>query len=201
MTWFLAFVAFALLVILHEWGHFIAAKAVGMKATRFSLFFPPALFKFKPKNSETSYEIGAIPAGGFVKIVGMNPDEELPPEDLKRAYYMQPVRKRIVVIAAGPAMNILIAFILLWVLFAFVGVTSAGPVSNKVADVSLGTPASGVLRPGDKLVSVNGVAGKPETLIDELQKYKCAPPRQSGCQATAPVTIVYERSGTTRRPP
>ncbi|MFT4048391.1 MAG: M50 family metallopeptidase [Solirubrobacterales bacterium] len=195
MTWFLAFLAFAALVILHEWGHFIAAKAVGMKATRFSLFFPPALLKWQPKNSETRYEIGAIPAGGFVKIVGMNPDEEIPPEDLPRAYFMQPVWRRIVVIAAGPAMNFLIAFLLLWVLFAFVGVSEAGPPTNRVAAVSLDTPASGVLRPGDKLVSVNGEAGGPQVLIDELQQSKCAGTKTEGCAATKPVTVVYERDG------
>lgn len=198
MTWFLAFVAFAALVILHEWGHFIAAKSVGMKATRFSLFFPPALFKFKPKKSETSYEIGAIPAGGFVKIVGMNPDEEIAPEDLKRAYYMQPVWKRITVIAAGPLMNVLIAFVLMWVLFAFVGVSEPGPPNNKVADVALSTPAAGVLRPGDTLVSVNGVAGGPDKLVKELQKSTCAGAKTEGCTATEPVTVVYERNGVKR---
>ncbi len=198
MTWFFAFLAFAALVILHEYGHFIAAKRVGMKATRFSLFFPPALFKFKPKNSETSYEIGSIPAGGFVKIVGMNPDEELPPEDLKRAYFMQPVWKRIVVISAGPLMNVLIAFVLLWVLFAFVGVSTPGPATNRVADVALGTPANGVLKPGDKLVSINGQAGSPQKLIEELQQSKCAGAKVEGCQAAKPVVLVYERDGTER---
>lgn len=195
MTWLLAFLAFAALVVLHEYGHFIAAKAVGMKATRFSLFFPPALFKYKPKNSETSYEIGSIPAGGFVKIVGMNPEEEIPPEDLKRAYFMQPVWKRIVVIGAGPLMNLVIAFILIWVLYAFVGVTSPGPATNKIGEIALGQPATGVLKPGDKLVSVNGVDGSPKVLIDELQKSRCAGPKAEGCVATKPVTIVYERKG------
>lgn len=198
MTWFLAFVAFAALVVLHEYGHFIAAKAVGMKATRFSLFFPPALFKFKPKNSETSYEIGAIPAGGFVKIIGMNPDEEIAAEDLPRAYYMQPVWKRIVVISAGPAMNFLIAFILLWVLFAFVGVAKPGPVTNKVQQVALDTPAVGVLRPGDQIISVNGSASKPEAIRSAIQKSGCAGAKTDGCSAVKPVTVVYERGGVKR---
>ncbi|MGK2877699.1 MAG: M50 family metallopeptidase [Solirubrobacterales bacterium] len=195
MTWFLAFLAFAALVVLHEYGHFIAAKAVGMKATRFSLFFPPALFKYKPKNSETSYEIGAIPAGGFVKIVGMNPEEEIPPEDLPRAYFMQPVWKRIVVIAAGPGVNLLIAFILIWVLYAFVGVSTAGPVTSKVGQVAIGQPATGVLKPGDKIVSVNGVEGTPKNMVAELQKSQCAGVKEEGCAATQPVTVVYERNG------
>lgn len=195
MTWFLAFLAFAALVVLHEYGHFLAAKAVGMKATRFSLFFPPALFKYKPKNSETSYEIGSIPAGGFVKIVGMNPDEEIAPEDLPRAYYMMPVWKRITVIAAGPAVNLLIAFILIWVLYGFVGVSQPGPATSKVGEVALGQPATGVLKPGDTVVSINGVGGKPQEMIAELQKSQCAGGKTEGCVATKPVTIVYERDG------
>jgi regulator of sigma E protease len=181
--------------VLHEYGHFIAAKSVGMKATRFSLFFPPALFKFKPKNSETSYEIGSIPAGGYVKIVGMNPEEEIPEEDLKRAYFMQPVWRRIVVIGAGPAMNFAIAFVLIWALFAFVGVTQPGPPSDKVAEIALGQPATGVIKPGDRIIAINGVEGKPAEMIDELQKSKCAGAKTEGCVATKPVTIGYQRDG------
>jgi regulator of sigma E protease len=195
MTWFLAFLAFAALVILHEFGHFIAAKSVGMKATRFSLFFPPALFKYKPKNSETSYEIGSIPAGGFVKIVGMNPEEDIAPEDLKRAYFMQPVWKRIVVIGAGPLVNLLIAFVLIWALYAFIGVATAGPVTNRVGEVALGQPATGILKPGDRLISVNGVKGSSRALIGELQKSECGGPKKEGCAATQPVTLVYSRKG------
>ena len=101
MSWILAFLGFAALVILHEAGHFFAAKAVGMRVERFALFFPPLIYKVK--RGETEYGIGAIPLGGYVKITGMNPAEEIPPEHAHRAYYRQPVWKRIVVIAAGPS--------------------------------------------------------------------------------------------------
>ena len=110
MAWFLAFLGFAALVILHEFGHFAAAKAVGMRVERFALFFPPLIAK--KKRGETEYAIGAIPLGGYVKITGMNPGEDIPPEHEHRAYYRQPVWKRVVVIAAGPFVNILIAFII-----------------------------------------------------------------------------------------
>ena len=111
MSWLLAFLGFAALVILHEAGHFAAAKAVGMRVERFSLFFPPLVARYK--RGETEYAIGAIPLGGYVKITGMNPAEEIPPEHAHRAYYRQPVWKRIVVIAAGPAVNIALAFVIL----------------------------------------------------------------------------------------
>ena len=73
MSWVLVFVGFAALIILHEAGHFVAAKATGMRVERFFLFFPPKLVSVK--RGETEYGIGAIPLGGFVKITGMNPEE------------------------------------------------------------------------------------------------------------------------------
>src|SRR5260370_3472559 len=112
------------LIVLHELGHFVAAKAVGMRVERFSLFFPPKLVGIK--RGETEYSIGAIPAGGYVKITGISPIE-LGLLDLRvadRAYYMQQPWKRIVVILAGPAVNPLIAFFIFW------GVLLAGAPSG-----------------------------------------------------------------------
>src|ERR1700719_4386855 len=114
MSWVLTILGIVVLIVLHELGHFAVAKAVGMRVERFSLFFPPTLFRVR--RGETEYAIGAIPAGGYVKITGMNPEEleGLEPEVARRAYYAQPPWKRIVVILAGPGVNILIAFVLFW---------------------------------------------------------------------------------------
>src|ERR1700751_6030014 len=114
MSWILTVLGIVLLIVLHELGHFVAAKAVGMRVERFSLFFPPKLVGIK--RGETEYSIGAIPAGGYVKITGMSP-VELTQLDLRvadRAYYLQQPWKRAVVILAGPAVNIAIAFLLFW---------------------------------------------------------------------------------------
>src|ERR1700685_1997988 len=111
MTYLIAIAGIVALVIVHEFGHFIVAKAVGMRVERFSLFFGPMLVKVR--RGETEYGIGPIPLGGYVKITGMNPNEEIPEEVGSRAYYRQPVWKRVVVILAGPAMNLLVAFIIL----------------------------------------------------------------------------------------
>src|SRR5207244_9937459 len=111
VSYVLAFLGFAALIILHEAGHFVAAKAVGMRVERFSLFFGPPLVKVR--RGETEYGIGPIPLGGYVKITGMNPNQELAPEVVPRAYYNQSVWKRVVVIIARPAGNLLIAFALL----------------------------------------------------------------------------------------
>ena len=75
MSYLLAFAGFAALIILHEAGHFAAAKAVGMRVERFALFFPPLVARFRRKGSETEYAVGAVPLGGYVKITGMNPAE------------------------------------------------------------------------------------------------------------------------------
>src|ERR1700687_2796389 len=114
MSWLLTVLGILLLIILHELGHFTVAKLAGMRVERFSLFFPSTLFKVR--RGETEYAIGAIPAGGYVKITGMNPEEigDLDPEVARRAYYTQAPWKRIAVILAGPGVNILIAFVLFW---------------------------------------------------------------------------------------
>ncbi len=103
MSWFLTILGIVALIVLHELGHFSVAKAVGMRVERFSLFFPPTIAKMR--RGETEYAIGALPAGGYVKITGMNPEEleDLPPEVRARAYYSQPPWKRVAVILAGPA--------------------------------------------------------------------------------------------------
>jgi regulator of sigma E protease len=207
VSYFLAFAGFAALIILHEFGHFVAAKAVGMRVERFALFFPPLLFKWRPKDSETEYGIGAIPLGGYVKITGMNPDEDMPAEVAHRAYYRQKVWKRIVVIAAGPAVNIVLAFVILWVLFASRPMQLSQPVVERVEKDS---PAQGVLQAGDRLVSLDGVPGyapgisaeEGEKRVTELReavaRHSCAGEERQGCAATEPVTVVVLRDGRRR---
>jgi regulator of sigma E protease len=190
LSWFLAFAGFAMLVILHELGHFSAAKAVGMRVERFSLFFPPALLK--KKVGETEYAIGAIPLGGYVRISGMNPAEDLPDEVRTRAYYSQPVWKRITVIAAGPLVNLILAFILLFVFFWQIGPQD---VSSKVGAIERGFPAHGVLKPGDKLVGVDGKRGGPLTLSRQIQKHKCKGTPVNHCRAATSAQLTIERNG------
>ena len=194
MSWLLAFVGFALLVILHEAGHFAAAKAVGMRVERFSLFFPPILLR--KKVGETEYCVGAIPAGGYVKISGMHPDEDLPEEVRTRAYHAQPVWKRIVVIAAGPAVNLVVAFLLLMVYFGLIGAETG---SNRVGVIEKGYPAATVLEPGDRLIAVDGRRGEPVDLSKKIAEHKCPErPPSKGCKAAEPVSLLIERDGRQR---
>ena len=207
MSYFLAFAGFAALIILHEFGHFVAAKAVGMRVERFALFFPPLVARWRPKSSETEYAVGAVPLGGYVKITGMNPDEDIPPDVAHRAYFRQAVWKRIVVISAGPIVNIVLAFLILWVLFASRPMQLVQPVVDRVEPDS---PAQGVLQPGDRLVSIDGAAGyapglTPEqgeervlALRDQLAEHSCAGKPTQGCAATKPVRLVVLRDGERR---
>jgi regulator of sigma E protease len=198
MSYALAAAGFAALIILHELGHFMAAKSVGMRVERFYLFFPPAIAKFR--RGETEYGVGAIPLGGFVKISGMNPDEELPPEVAHRAYYRQPVWKRIVTIAAGPAMNLLIAFVLLFAL-AF----GARELDDTVGEIVPGSPAAAHLQAGDRILAVDG-RSLPEASTNErlarfarlVGKHECPGEQTDGCRARTPAELRIEREGQTR---
>jgi regulator of sigma E protease len=192
MSWILAFVGFALLIILHEFGHFAAAKAVGMRVERFALFFPPLVWKVK--RGETEYGIGAIPLGGYVKITGMNPAEEIPPEHEHRAYYKQPVWKRLVVISAGPAMNVLLAFVILFVLFAAKG---QEVTTKEVAAVQTKSAATSILKAGDQIVAVDGVRGGPKRLRDQINTHACAGgAKVDQCVAASAATVTVLRDGT-----
>jgi regulator of sigma E protease len=190
VSYLLAFLGFAALIILHEFGHFVAAKAVGMRVERFSLFFGPLLVK--TRRGETEYGIGPIPLGGYVRITGMNPHEELPPEVVPRAYYNQPVWKRVVVILAGPAVNLLIAFLVVWALFLSNG---EAVVSHKVVAVEKGTPAASALHVGDRIVSVDGVRGSTDAIRNEIDKHRCPGRQVSGCTAAKAARVVVQRHG------
>ena len=248
MSWVFVFLGFIVLIVLHEFGHFVAAKATGMRVERFFLFFPPKVISIK--RGETEYGIGAIPLGGFVKITGMNPEEleraeesaapvaqrewateadagrdtpeglleriessgqgsqglvGQPPEVLKRAYYNQPVWKRVVVIAAGPAMNLLIAFFVLF----FLALGQQRATTLEVGSIEQGKPAAASLKTGDQIVSVDGVkpqnggahptqnelGDRADAIATQVNKHTCAGAPTNGCQATTPVTFVVKRDG------
>ncbi len=207
MSWALTILGIVLLIVLHELGHFTAAKAVGMRVERFSLFFPPTLLRVR--RGETEYAIGAIPAGGYVKITGMSPEEldGLEPEVARRAYYAQVPWKRIVVILAGPGVNILIAFLLFWaVLFSgsldgAVWLSNLDPsVSTVVATTSVGAvarnePADGVLRKGDRILAVDGHPATVSSAMHTIASHRCAGTPSAGCRAATPVLLTLRRDG------
>ncbi len=198
MSYVLAFLGFAVLIILHEAGHFAAAKAVGMRVERFSLFFGPMLVKFR--RGETEYGIGPIPLGGYVKITGMNPNEDIPRGVLPRAYFNQPVWKRVVVILAGPVVNLVIAFALLFGIFLHQG-TVATSHGRPVLAVGgpLRAPASSSLKVKDLIVAVDGRRDLTAAQVSQaIAGHRCPGAQAAGCRAQSPVRMTVRRSGQLR---
>jgi len=194
VTWLLTFLGIISLVLLHELGHFAVAKAVGMRVERFSLFFGPMLVKVR--RGETEYGIGPIPLGGYVKISGMNPAEELPAGEEHRGFYRQAVWRRVAVIAAGPAMNILVAFVLLAGVY---WLSAQHPLGDRarIAAVQSAMPAAGVLQKNDVLLAVDGrpvrLQGETLSFIHQIATHRCAGPQVQGCAAATPVRFTLLR--------
>ncbi len=194
MSWLLAFVGFALLVILHELGHFAVAKWVGMRVEKFSLFFPPTIAS--KTVGETEYAIGLIPAGGYVQITGMNPSEDLPDEVRTRAYHAQPVWKRMAVIAAGPAVNLIVALLLFVVYFGLIGAETA-PEKAQVDKIESGYPAAKVLQAGRHADRGRRRARRHGAAVARRSPRTSAPggKRVEGCTAATPAKLIIERDG------
>lgn len=151
--------AIVVFVTAHEAGHFLAAKATGMKATQFFFGFGPRIWSFR--RGETEYGIKAIPAGGYVRIVGMNPFEEVAPEDVGRTYREKAFWKKSLVVLAGVGTNFLLAFLMFWGLILAIGINEPVPVVNAVIETVDGeqtAAAAAGLREGDRIVGVDGVA-------------------------------------------
>ncbi len=140
-------------VMAHEFGHFLTAKWAGMKVTEYFVGFGPRLWSFR--RGETEYGVKAIPAGGYVKIIGMTTAEEIDPVDEPRTYRQAPYGKRLIVVLAGIAVNLVLAYLC-------IGVTLLGqgmPTDSiaRVADVTARSPAQHAgLRDGDRILAVDG---------------------------------------------
>jgi len=146
-------IVLGILVFIHEFGHFILAKKLGVGVITFSLGFGPKLIG--KKIGETQYQISAVPLGGFVKLIGENREEEMKEEDRSRSFSTQPIWKRLSIIFAGPFFNLLLAVVLFSSINLFVGIPS--PLSSKIGEVSPGFPAESVgLKKGDVVLSIDG---------------------------------------------
>ncbi len=180
-------VSILLVILIHEAAHFGVAKAFGIRVEEFFVGFGPRLFS--RRRGETEYGVKAFPLGGYVKIAGMNPYEEISPEDYPRTYGARPPYQRAAVIVAGPITHFVIAFILFAIFFAFYGQPTAvaakiGGVAKTVAGQPAPARIAG-LRAGDEIVSVDGV---PRATEDQfLQAIRRHPGE--------PVRLVIDRDG------
>lgn len=151
---FVGAVVLGFLVLLHEWGHFVAAKMCGVRVDVFSIGFGPRVWGVK--RGDTDYRLSAFPLGGYVRMAGDNPVEErtgAPYEFLSR-----PRWQRFIIAVAGPIMNILLTFVLFWGMFAFKGkpVDQADLQPANVVALPAHTSNASGIQVGDRILEVNG---------------------------------------------
>jgi membrane-associated protease RseP (regulator of RpoE activity) len=156
------------MVMLHEAGHLIAARRSGMKATEYFLVFGPRLWSFK--RGETEYGVKAIPAGGYVRIIGMSNLEEVDPADEPRTFRRGTTTNRLIVILAGVTVNILLAWLLFTVAIAGQGKLYEGPSTTVDRVVAGSAAADAGLREGDRFVAIEGApVGSWDDLKDAIE--------------------------------
>ena len=180
-----AILGLALLMIVHEAGHYFAARKFGMRVIRFSIGFGPTLWKHKPKDSPTVYQVALIPFLAYVQIAGMNPYEESDPKD-PGSYANAGLWARIVTIAAGPLTNYFFASVLIFFGLLIGGHEVPDEASMRVT-VEAGPAQSAGVESNDKIDAVNGT---PVGNWDELRK-------AVGSHAGEPIELTIERGGET----
>jgi len=174
------------IIMIHEGGHYLAARRFNFRVLEYFLGFGPKLWSVR--RGEVEYGVKAIPAGGYVKIAGMNPFEnDVPPGDEARAYTAKPVWQRIIVILCGPLSHFLVAGILFTILLATVGDGHAAQIDT-IAPIVSGQPSPAAiagLQPGDLIVQIEDVRNPSQTQIGEVL----------GAQGGRSTELVVERDG------
>ena len=149
----LAFVVALLFsVMVHEFGHYITARKFGMRISEFFLGFGKRIWSFQ--RGETEFGLKAIPAGGYCKIEGMAPNEEMPEGEEGRAFYKASSAKKLIVLGAGSFLHFVLGFLLLFLLFVGIGTNQVLPVISEVVSNSAAQAAG--IQPGDEIVAING---------------------------------------------
>lgn len=147
-----AVVVLGVLIFVHELGHFLLAKWAGVGVTTFSLGFGPRLIGFK--RGGTDYRLSAIPLGGFVRMVGEHPGEEIDPQDIPRSFSHKPVAWRLAIVAAGPFCNVIFAFLTYYLLLMAWGLPT---MSAQIGEVLEHQPAAlAGVQNGDRVIAING---------------------------------------------
>ena len=176
-------IVLGIMIFVHEWGHFMAAKLCGVRVDVFSLGFGPRLFGMK--RGDTDYRISALPFGGYVRMAGDNPLEERTGAGYE--FLSRPRWQRVIIAIAGPAMNFVLALVILWGIFWRLGIPS--PVFEHQAADIVAVPQSMAttgVQPGDRIIAVNGVPTP--TWKQVYSEYEKAKPGN-------PITIAVSRSG------
>ncbi|APS00704.1 M50 family metallopeptidase [Pajaroellobacter abortibovis] len=187
VPYLIAIFALAILMVVHEGGHYLAARLFGMPVTRFSIGFGPRLYAYKPEGSHTIFQIALIPFLAYVQIAGMNPYEPHDPED-KGSYLNASLMGRMITVAAGPAANYLFASVLLFFGFLVGGRLTLDETSMRVSVAHHGPAYAADMRDGDKILEVDQ---EPVAHWDALQQAIRKHPGE-------PIDILIERGGEKR---
>jgi membrane-associated protease RseP (regulator of RpoE activity) len=204
---FLFIVVLILVVMVHEAGHFFSAKLFGIKVEEFFVGFGPRLWSFR--RGETEYGLKAIPAGGYVRIAGMNPFQEPTPEEYPRTFGAKPVWQRAIVIVAGPVTHFVMAALFLMFFFMAIGapnehrpmVETIVPTLNR--QISPAVQAG--LRQGDEILAVEGIPVHSADALIQFTRSHVGRPikvtiRRSGRTITVTATPVLARVPGVRQP-
>jgi len=152
----IAVLVLGFLIFVHELGHFMVAKIVGIQVDEFSIGFGPKLFGYQKKKDTTLYTIRLLPLGGYVKMAGENPEDE----ESVNGFNTKPLKHRFAVISAGSIMNFLVAILLIVITYGVIGIPIASN-SNIIGEVIQGSPAMAAgLQSGDRIISINDVPTK-----------------------------------------
>lgn len=147
-----AVIGLGILIVIHELGHFLVAKKSRVGVLTFSIGFGPKILRRKV--GETEYALSAIPFGGYVKMVGEDPTDEVAPAELEKAFSHQPLWKRAAIVAAGPVSNLILAFFIFAIVMMLSGVRTA---TTQVGDVVANNPAAKAgIQKGDRVTAING---------------------------------------------
>jgi regulator of sigma E protease len=147
-------IVLSVLILVHELGHFLVARLFGVGVLKFSLGFGPRIAG--RTIGITDYRLSAIPLGGYVKMVGDEPDVEIPPEDIPLSFNHKPLFKRFLIVAAGPFSNLVLAVVIFFGLFFFTGIPILNPVIGKI---DAGSPAAQAgIQASDRVTAINGQA-------------------------------------------
>ncbi|MGB0204167.1 MAG: RIP metalloprotease RseP [Neptuniibacter sp.] len=173
-----------ILVTIHEWGHFFVARKCGVKVLRFSVGFGKAIYTWKDKQN-TEYAIASIPLGGYVKMLDER-EGDVEPSELAQAFNRKPVIQRIMIVAAGPLVNLIFAVLAYWFMYGM-GVTTAIPVIGQVKSESIAQVAN--LPENSEIISVDGY---PTLSWDEVNLRLASRVGESG-----PLRLQLKEEGTT----
>jgi regulator of sigma E protease len=184
-----AIVAILIIIMLHEGGHFVMARVLGVRVLRFSIGFGKPIFRWVSKKSGTEYTVGTLPLGGYVRMHG-DESEEASRQD-PDSYFAQPLWKRFLIVIAGPLVNFILAIVIVWGLL-LTGVHYIAPV---VGQVTQGSPAQKAkLQPNDLIVSVDGHTTRSwqQVVMQIMQAVGRKGPVHVGVQANMQGDTIYK---------